>query len=274
MGNLGQRVLTSLLGAPIVIGAVYLGGWFFAALMVLVGLLAQWDVYGLAEAGGHRPLKSVGLAVGALVIGRTLWAGAVPLAVLLLLAAFIAELWRRGDAPAGPVPNLGALLLGVFYPAVLVGYFVELRVGSAATLGEADAFLLTVTVVMAIWAADTFAYFAGRAFGRRPLFPRVSPKKTWEGSAGGVLGAAALVAVMKAALVPALGWADVLALGVICGAVGQLGDLAESLLKRSVGAKDSGTYLPGHGGMLDRIDAMLVAIPVAVLYLEHVRDIW
>ncbi len=274
MGNLAQRVLTSLVGAPIVIGAAYVGGWFFVGFVLLIGLLAQWDLYHLAETGGIRPLKSAGLAAGALVIVRSPWPPAVPLAVLALVAAFIAELWRQREGPVQPIPNLGATLLGVFYPAVLAGYFVELRVQSAGTLGDLDAFLLTATVVAAIWAADTGAYFTGRAFGKRPLFPRISPKKTWAGSVGGVLGALAFVAVMKAVLVPVLGWADVLVLGLVCGAVGQLGDLAESLLKRSVGAKDSGDYLPGHGGMLDRIDAMLIAVPLAVLYLDHVRNIW
>ena len=127
----------------------------------------------------------------------------------------------------------------------------------------------------AVWAADTLAYFTGRAIGKRPLFPRISPKKTWAGSVGGVVGALVLVAAMKTALLPlVLTWADVAVIGLICGAVGQLGDLAESMLKRSVGVKDSGNYLPGHGGMLDRIDAMLIAIPLVVLYLDHVRDIW
>ncbi|MEM1042308.1 MAG: phosphatidate cytidylyltransferase [Bacteroidota bacterium] len=276
MSNLTQRLLTALVGVPLVIGAVYLGGWFFVGLMVLVGLLAQRDLYAMAEAGGIRPLKSVGLAVGALVIVRPVWAAALPLAVVGLAGALIAELWRRplSDAVGGPIPNIGTTCLGVFYPAVLAGYFVELRVLSAEALGETDAVLLTLTAMVAIWAADTLAYFTGRAFGKRPLFPRISPKKTWAGSAGGVLGALAFVAVMKVTLVPLLSWVDVAVIGLVCGAVSQLGDLAESMFKRSVGVKDSGDYLPGHGGMLDRIDAMLIAVPLVVLYLDHVRGIW
>lgn len=275
MSNLAQRILTSLIGAPLVLGAVYLGGWFFVGLILLIGLLAQWDLYTMAEAGGIRPLRSIGLVVGALVIVRAVWPMAVPLAVVGVAGAFIAELWRRpGKAMDGPIPNVGALLLGVFYPAVLAGYFVELRVLSAETLGHTEAILLTITAMVAIWAADTLAYFTGRAFGKRPLFPRISPKKTWAGSVGGVVGALVLVAVMKLLLVPVLTWADVAVIGLICGAVGQLGDLAESMLKRSVGVKDSGNYLPGHGGMLDRIDAMLIAIPLVVLYLDHIRNLW
>jgi phosphatidate cytidylyltransferase len=153
---------------------------------------------------------------------------------------------------------------------------VDLRVrGAEGALGEEGAFWLTVIVVVAIWASDTFAYFTGRALGKHPLFPRISPKKTIEGSVGGVVGAVVIVAVLKVALEPSLvlSWGDAAVIGLICGALGQLGDLVESMMKRSVGVKDSGRYLPGHGGMLDRIDAMLIAIPLVVLYLDWVRDV-
>lgn len=273
MSNLTQRVLTSLIGAPLVVGVTYLGGWFFGGLMLLIGLMAQWELYRLAEAGGAAPLKGVGLAVGALLIVRALVPFAVGLAVVGLLVALVAELYRRRD---DPIANLTATVFGAFYPALLIGYFVDLRVRGAApdALGE-GAFWLTVVVVVAIWASDTFAYFTGRALGKHPLFPRISPKKTVEGSVGGVLGAVLIVVVLKLALEPSLGltWGDVAVVGLVCGAVGQLGDLVESLLKRSVGVKDSGRYLPGHGGMLDRIDGMLVAIPLVVLYLDYVRDV-
>jgi phosphatidate cytidylyltransferase len=273
MSNLTQRVITSLIGAPLVVGVTYLGGWFFGGLILLIGLLAQWELYKLTEAGGARPLKSIGLVVGALLIMRALWPVAVALAVVGLIAVLVVELYRRHE---DPVTNITATVFGVFYPAYLVGYFVDLRVrGAEGVMGQEGAFLVTVVVIVAIWASDTFAYFAGRAFGKHPLFPRISPKKTIEGSVGGVFGAVLIVIAFKLALVPALpmSWGDAAAIGVICGAVGQLGDLVESLLKRSVGVKDSGRYLPGHGGMLDRIDAMIVAIPLVVLYLDWVRDL-
>jgi phosphatidate cytidylyltransferase len=273
MSNLTQRVITSLIGAPLVVGLTYLGGWFFGAFILLIGLLAQWELYKLTEAGGAAPLKSLGLVIGALLIVRALFPFGVPLAVVGLIAVLVVELYRRRE---DPVANLTATVFGVFYPALLVGYFVDLRVrGAEGMMGQEGAFLVTVVVIVAIWASDTFAYFAGRAFGKHPLAPRISPKKTIEGSVGGVLGAVLIVIAFKLALVPALpmSWGDAAAIGVICGAVGQLGDLVESLLKRSVGVKDSGRYLPGHGGVLDRIDAMVVAIPLVVLYLDWVRNV-
>lgn len=271
MSELQKRVLTALVAAPLAVGAVYLGGWALGAFVILLAGLAQLEVYGLAEAAGARPLRPLGLAVGALVAVRVLLPAAVPLAVLGLLALVVAELFRRLEQP---IFNIAAGVLGVFYPAWLAGYVVELRERGAEALGETAGIWLLVTVFAAVWAADTFAYFAGRAFGRHPLFPRVSPKKTWEGAAGGLLGALALVALMKTLALPEMTWADVAALGIICGGISQLGDLAESLLKRSVGVKDSGRFLPGHGGVLDRLDAMLVAVPLAALYLEHVRGLF
>lgn len=271
MNNLTQRILTALVAAPVAVGLTFLGGWFFGGFILLVALLAQRDLYALAEAGGARPLKPLGIAAGGLLVVRSLLPFAVPVAVVLLLAALAAEVYRRIERP---LENVALTVLGVFYPALLAGYVVDLRVLSAPAIGEMEAFALTATVMLCVWASDSFAYIVGRLVGKTPLFPRISPKKTIEGAVGGVLGAVAMAAALKLAWVPFLGWADVVVLGVVCGAVGQLGDLAESLFKRSVGVKDSGHYLPGHGGMLDRIDAMLVAFPLVVLYLDHVRDLW
>lgn len=271
MSNLAQRILTALVAAPVAVGLTFLGGWFFGVFVLLVALVAQRDLYALAEAGGAHPLKSLGLVAGGLLVVRALVPSAAPLAVVLLVAAFAVELYRRAERP---IENVAVTVLGVFYPALLAGYIVDLRVLSAPVLGEMEAFALTATVMLCVWASDSFAYIVGRMIGKTPLFPRISPKKTVEGAVGGVLGAVAMAAALKLAWAPFLGWADVVALGVICGAVGQLGDLAESLFKRSVGVKDSGDYLPGHGGMLDRIDAMLVALPLVVLYLDHVSGLW
>jgi phosphatidate cytidylyltransferase len=185
------------------------------------------------------------------------------------VAVLVAALFRRRNAP---LPDTAATLFGVAYPAFLLGSVVVLREAQAPWLVDDDAFWLTATVLFGIWGADTLAYFAGRAFGRHPLLPAVSPKKTWEGFAGGVAGAVALTAAFKLVALPdVLTWLDVAAIAAACGVAGPLGDLAESAFKRSVGAKDSATWLPGHGGMLDRLDAALVAVPLVVAYLSLVK---
>jgi phosphatidate cytidylyltransferase len=179
----------------------------------------------------------------------------------------VTALYRKSETP---LLDTAATLLGVAYPALLLGYAVDLREATAPLIDPPAGFRLMATVLMCVWGADTLAYAVGRLAGRTPLMPSVSPKKTWEGSAGGLLGAMAVAATCKLWLIPALSWLDVASLGAICGGISQLGDLAESHFKRSVDVKDSGSWIPGHGGMLDRLDAATVAVPLTFLYLHYV----
>ncbi|MDX1530532.1 MAG: phosphatidate cytidylyltransferase, partial [Rhodothermales bacterium] len=249
MSNLTQRVLTALVAAPIVLGLAWVGGWAFAAFIAVVVAAAQWEVYRLSRAAGAHPQRALGLVLGALIVLRPVIdsevVGAVVVAGLVIM--LVRELYRRRE---GPLFNAAATAFGLVYPALLASYVVDLRVRSAFTLEDPEPFVLTATALLAAWAADTFAYFAGRAFGRHPLFPRVSPKKTWEGLLGGAVGAVLFALGLKALALPSLTWADAAVVGVLSGFFGPLGDLAESLFKRSVGVKDSAAYLPGHGGFL------------------------
>ena len=132
-------------------------------------------------------------------------------------------------------------------------------------MSEGGHFVILVLVIA--WLADTGGYFAGRFLGKAKLYEAVSPKKTWAGAYGGIAGSLLGVVVMTLAFLPWLNWFDVVAIAVIGGIVGQLGDLTESLIKRSVGVKDSGALLPGHGGILDRIDAVLFIAPFVYAYV-------
>src|SRR5690606_4499891 len=126
-----------------------------------------------------------------------------------------------------------------------------------------------VLVLLVAWLGDTGAYFAGRFFGKRKLYPAVSPKKTWAGAIGGVMGSVLAAAVVKLGLMDGvLSWTDVLLIAIPGAVLGQMGDLVESLVKRSTGVKDSGALLPGHGGILDRVDAVLFLAPYVYLYLQ------
>ena len=272
MSNLAQRLLTALVGVPIVLGAMWVGGWWFGAFIAVAAALAQWELYGLFRARGHRPLVTLGLVVGVGASLRPLipeWTG--PALLVGTVVIVIAALWRRpeADRPDATLVDTAATLFGVMYPALLMSGALALR---EADLFGAEAFWLTAVVIAAVWASDSFAYIAGRVFGKHKLFPRVSPNKTWEGAMGGVAGALALGAVAKlTVLADVFAWGDVLVIGLCCGAASQLGDLAESLLKRSAGVKDSGHTLPGHGGMLDRVDAAIVAVALVAAYAQFVR---
>ncbi|MEM1057502.1 MAG: phosphatidate cytidylyltransferase [Bacteroidota bacterium] len=272
MSNFTQRVLTALVGVPIAIGAMWLGGWWFGTFIALAAAAAQREVYGLFRAVGHKPFVGLGLLVGLGASLRPLVPDLTGAALLVGTAVVvIAALWRRpeADRPQAPLIDTSATLFGVLYPALLMSGAIALREADLATV---EAFWLTAVTIIAVWGSDTFAYLTGRAIGKNKLFPRVSPNKTWEGAMGGVAGALALGALAKVTVLSdVFGWGDVLVLGLCCGAASQLGDLAESLFKRSAGVKDSGRSLPGHGGMLDRVDAAIVAVALMAAYAQFVR---
>jgi phosphatidate cytidylyltransferase len=172
-----------------------------------------------------------------------------------------------------PLERLSGTVFGAVYPAALLAFLTDLRLGEGAGIGDLEAFYLTLTVFLLIWATDTLAYYTGKAIGRHKLAPAVSPKKTWEGSIGGAMGAIAVAVALKFTLIGFLAWPHVVVLALICGIISQLGDLAESRFKRAAGVKDSGTILPGHGGVLDRFDAMILAVPLVFLYLVYVARV-
>ncbi|GAB5519202.1 MAG: phosphatidate cytidylyltransferase [Rhodothermales bacterium] len=269
MSNAALRILSAVIGIPVVVGLTYLGGWYFAAFVVLVGVIAQDEVYNLFRATDVVPFRWVGLLAGVLVMVSPLWSMGQPLAVLVLIGLLAASPFLAQSAPI--LPRMSATVSGVLYPALSLSYGVALRVGVEGALTDTQAFQLTITTLVLIWSTDSFAYFAGRALGKHPLAPKVSPKKTWEGSVGGAVGTLALAIIAKLFWLTWLTWADVAALTLICGMLSQLGDLAESAFKRSVGVKDSGTILPGHGGMLDRNDALLLVLPIVYLYIQYLR---
>ncbi|MEM1093948.1 MAG: phosphatidate cytidylyltransferase [Bacteroidota bacterium] len=269
MSNATLRILSAVVGIPLVVGVVYLGGWYFAAFVILIGIITQDEVYALFRAARVEPFRWVGITAGVLVMLVPLWPLAQPLAVVVLVGLLAASPFLAHGAPV--LPRMSATVAGVLYPAFLLSYAVGLRAGVEGALTEPQAFQLTIATLVLIWSTDSFAYFAGRAFGKHPLAPRVSPKKTWEGSVGGALGTLLLAIAAKLLWLTWLTWLDVAALAIICGAFSQLGDLAESAFKRSVGVKDSGNILPGHGGLLDRNDALLLVLPMVYLYVQYLR---
>ena len=271
MSNALLRVLTAVVGAPLLLGLLYLGGWYFGVLVLVLGLMAQHEVYGLMEQAAVRPWKVAGLVVGALLALRALVPWTLPLALVGVMGVLA---WSPFSKSEQPLASLGGTLLGALYPTALLAFLTDLRLAQGPSVGDQEAFFLTLTVFLLIWATDILAYYSGKALGKHKLAPAISPKKTWEGSIGGALGALGAALALKLTLIDFLAWPHVVALALICGVVSQIGDLAESRFKRSVGAKDSGTLLPGHGGILDRFDAMVLAVPLAYLYLAHVARLF
>jgi phosphatidate cytidylyltransferase len=258
---LAQRVLSALVGIPTVIALVLWGpAWLYAGLVLLLVAGAQLELYRMFAGAGVEADRVAGLLLGALVV---LAFGAarpvlLPLALSLAVVVVVALGLRRDVGSERAWVGMTLTLLGVCYCAWLLGHLIWLRAlpdGRALTL-----FALGVT-----WCGESTAYFVGRRFGRRRLAPRLSPGKTVEGGVAQVLASAAAAAL--AAPLVSLAGAEAVAVGVILGVVGQFGDLSESFLKRSAGAKDAGHLIPGHGGLLDRLDSLLFNVPALYYWL-------
>jgi len=266
LNNLTQRILTAAAGAALVIGAIASSEITFLLLLLLIVVLGLLEFYRLAGGADARPDKVLGLATGILVflplvfnqLFHTGYNGMVLLIVLPYIF-FIKELYS--GAPH-PFTNVAYTVLGLVY--VVAPLFMLYLL---AFSGTSDAYepRIILGYLFLLWASDTGAYFAGRALGRHKLFERHSPKKTWEGSAGGTVLALA-VAFVLARYYTVLPLTDWLAMAVIIVVTGTWGDLVESMFKRSIRIKDSGSLLPGHGGVLDRFDGLLVSVPFVLFY--------
>jgi phosphatidate cytidylyltransferase len=234
--------------------------WLFTAVVLILAAGAQLELYRMFGAAGIEADRSAGLALGALVVlafgvDRPVL---LPLALSLAVIVAVALGLRRDAGSERAWAGVALTLLGVCYCAWLLGHSIWLR---ALPGGRA----LTFFVFAVTWSGETAAYFAGRRLGRRPLAPRLSPGKTVEGGVAQVI-ASVLVALLAAPLV-GLVRAEAAVMGLLLGVVGQIGDLSESFLKRSAGAKDAGHLIPGHGGVLDRLDSLLFNVPALYYWL-------
>jgi phosphatidate cytidylyltransferase len=262
-----RRIATAVVAAPVVVGLAYVGGWAFAGLVAAIGVVAQLELYGMAETAGAHPSRVGGAVLGGLLVASTLvpdlGAAALAWAVVFVVAApFLLPQEQF-------LTSLSVTLAGSVYPTGLLGALVAIREARGGGVGEMEAFWLLLLTLFLVWATDIFAYYAGRSLGKTPLAPEMSPNKTWEGSIGGAVAAAGVAVAFKLTVLGVLGWGDVAVLTVIGGCLSQTGDLAESQIKRSTGTKDAGSILPGHGGLFDRFDAMVVAAPLVYLYLLY-----
>ncbi len=260
----------------ILLAALYLGGWFFASVFMLITVLALWEFYRLVS-GISKPQIFFGIVSGSLLYvvltlhffygsdpGVSTWLHPVMALVItcLLFCPFIIEIFRNQTAP---LINIAITITGVVYVALPLALLNSFSSGDAVRLSGIPV-LLTGYFILT-WFYDTAAYLYGKQFGRHKFFERISPKKTWEGTIAGASIAflTAGVFTMLPAGFPAYHW---ILLAVIVMFFGTLGDLAESLLKRSLEVKDSGTILPGHGGILDRFDTILISSPFVFLYFQ------
>lgn len=250
------------------IGSALLGQLVFAFLFLAVTILGMWEFYGLSRKAGVDPPKYLSILAGTILF-MTLAFMASGLAghrlllvnVPLIFSIFIGELWRNHEKP---FENIAWSLAGILYIALPLGLTIYLF---NPVFPSGPSHYGTLAGFLAIlWLNDTGAYFVGSLIGKHRLFERISPKKSWEGSIGGAFFALLTAWAASAVFTQHSLW-QWLILALIIIVFGTLGDLVESMLKRSLGIKDSGTILPGHGGILDRFDAVLLSVPFVFVFL-------
>ncbi|MFM9858588.1 CDP-archaeol synthase [Pseudoxanthobacter sp. M-2] len=256
-GDLVRRAASALVLAPIVLVAVWLGGLLFAGLVAVVAAIVMLEWWAVTTP--HRPRRARGLDPAATITAVA--AGAAPLAMaagqpvvaalILIAGAAVVAFFHRNH------------LANWVWPALGIGYAGIPAVALVAVRDLPGGLWMILALMVVVWATDSVAYFGGRAIGGAKLWPRVSPGKTWSGAicglVGGVLAGGIVATIAGGALMPALAVAAILSI------VSQIGDLAESAIKRRFGVKDSGKLIPGHGGVMDRVDGLLVAAVAAGL---------
>jgi phosphatidate cytidylyltransferase len=259
------RILSALVLIPIaILVVVYAPPILFLIGIGLIGTACLYEYFGLMRAMGIHVQPIFGhMAFWVLLIAfRQGRFPAVTLLALVLIAAFLSALWRKNTVRERTLA-LMAEVLGIFYFVLFLYPAIPIRYDFGDRIGMQWILLLLVV----IWAGDTFALLAGKAFGKHLLAPVLSPKKTYEGAVAGLLGGVAVAAAIQHLFLPDIPMLHVLIISFLLGIFGQMGDFAESLLKRAAEIKDSSHLIPGHGGALDRMDSLLFAIPVLYFYL-------
>lgn len=268
MKNIVTRTITGIVFITIILGSICLSIYTFMAVFLLVSILGMVEFYKLAESDTAKPQSLNGIVFGSILfISIALYAHNIldgkwiTINLLLAFVVFIIEMYRKKDHP---FTNIAYTLLGVFYialPLALLNFFYS----PFQFRGEFNTHILIAFFIIT-WLVDTAAYLAGMAFGRHRLFERISPKKSWEGSVGGFLMGIITAWIMSLVFKDLLfyQWAII---ATIITVTGGFGDLVESMLKRSVHTKDTGSILPGHGGILDRFDCVFFSAPFVYIYV-------
>ncbi|WP_310570359.1 phosphatidate cytidylyltransferase [Gemmatimonas sp.] len=271
MNELARRAVVALIGAPIALGIIWLGGAPLATLAGALSGVAAWEYYRIAREGGTTPMSVVGIVLSALipiaVHAQHLGVFAVPLVVWILVPLFVLALsiWMRGVG-GKPLGAAATTIFGALYTGGTLSYVYALRYFGYA-VGDTAGALVVIMPVVLTWASDTGAYFTGRVFGGPKLIPSVSPAKTVSGAVGAVIATVGACAafvhfLLKPQAQLAFSPTGLIIFAVCISVTAQIGDLTESLLKREAGVKDSGTLFPGHGGVLDRLDSLFFVLPV------------
>ncbi|PJA07281.1 MAG: phosphatidate cytidylyltransferase [Flavobacteriales bacterium CG_4_10_14_0_2_um_filter_32_8] len=266
------RTITGTLFILIIVAGIYFNSTLTLLLFTLIVLLAIDEFYGLVKKSKNlKPLRFLGTVTGAclmlilgLLIQQNIESKLVMIPVVLMFLVFIVELFRKNETP---FVNIAYTLLGIFYSVIPFTMLFHLGFYNNAEFTNDYSYQLILGFFILLWTNDTGAYLSGRYFGKHKLFERISPKKTWEGSIGGGILTISIASVLSIYFthLTLINW---IIISILIAVFASLGDLVESMLKRSLGVKDSGKILPGHGGILDRFDGLLLSVPFVYSYLQ------
>ncbi|NBU64551.1 MAG: phosphatidate cytidylyltransferase [Chloroflexia bacterium] len=270
--SLRQRLLTILLLLPVLVLAIWWDLWSTTLVAIVASMIGLHELYTSFTQHGTPPFRRFGFGFAACIIAATWYqttSGHALVQAVLAIGMIASLIITLVNAHHAHVLTAWAFTMsGVLYVVYLLAYLIPMRaITVPLQAGVLSAWIAPgvawiVFTLATTWLGDAFAYFSGRRFGKHPLAPHISPKKTWEGSIGGLLGAIATgIGCVPLLGVPIPLWGGAV-IGVLAGILGPLGDLAESQIKRQLGVKDAGSILPGHGGMLDRIDSILFMLPI------------
>lgn len=270
LSNNAVRVLVSVFAIPVIIAASYFGSIYFFLLTLLIALVAFYEFSVLVKNKGASANLILGL-LSIILIVINQYRVFIDFFSVVLLIMFIGLLWELFRNKDSAILNLGVTLLGIFYIGLFAAALIGLRefyprIGELYLRGG----YLVISVFASIWVCDSAAYYGGTALGNHKLFPRVSPKKSREGAVFGFFFAVLTMVLAKIIVLDFLSWSTAIAIGIITGIFGQIGDLVESLIKRDAGVKDSSGLIPGHGGVFDRFDSILYTAPIILLYLKYI----
>ena len=269
MSNFVLRIITGTVIVAAILASIILGKYYFGALFFVFTILGTHEFFKMIEKSEIIAQTMFGTAVAGTLYALLWWVSfdtqrAMYLVIIVLLVFIvpIRELYRTDSDK--PIPNIATTLFGIVYIALpfgLMNFMFRYKGG--------ETFHLLLAMFVILWTADSFAYLVGSKIGKNRLFERISPKKSWEGSAGGAV-AALIAAFIFSLFFKEMSLALWLGYALIIVVAGTYGDLIESMFKRSLNVKDSGNILPGHGGILDRFDAVFMAVPAAILYLMFI----
>jgi len=276
VSELTRRIIFAVIAAPASIGVIYYGDWALTIVLSVIAALGAWELFRMSR-DTALPLEQAGILLAGLlpiaVHARRLgvYSMSMTAVVCMVLVLFASTIWLRG--PVGrPLSSVAITAFGVMY-AGLISYVYTLRYHPYA-IGAAAGTALVMLPLLLTWSTDVGAYAFGRLFGKKKLIPSVSPGKTVAGAVGGLaLTVVICLLYVRFILMPyaqlGLTLQGAILFGIVVSIAAQTGDLAESLLKREAGVKDSSRILPGHGGILDRFDSLLFVMPVSFLVLNH-----